>query len=234
LRINTRRIIPKTVPDGIVINIPDRTLYYFRDKKLEQTLPVGLGMKKNTPATTWQTPTGKFRITSKVKDPTWFVPPSIQKEMKEKGRTVKQTVPPGNKNPLGKYALKTSLSGILIHSTIFPASIYGFNSHGCIRVLPQNMERFFQEIKVNTRGEIIYQPVKIAFSDDGRVFLEVHRDIYDRYKSLDDVAKGLIVKNNAEKMVDWERVKASIRSRKGIPEDVTSSDAHQPIKVGRN
>jgi len=234
LRIDTRRIIPKTIRDGIVINIPDRTLYFFRDKKLERTLPVGLGMTTKSALTTWRTPTGKFRITSKVKDPTWFVPPSIQREMKQQGKTVKLKVPPGNRNPLGKYALKTSLSGILIHSTIFPASIYGFSSHGCIRVLPENMERIFHEIKVNTNGEIIYQPVKIALSDDGRVFLEVHRDIYDRYQSLDEVAKNLIVKSNAEKMVDWERVRTSIRNKKGIPEDITLRETPRPVRVGRN
>jgi L,D-transpeptidase ErfK/SrfK len=221
LRINTRRIVPKTRNEGIVINIPDRTLYLFRDKKLEKAVPVGLGMSKNAKWASWQTPTGKFRITSKVKDPTWFVPPSIQKEMKQRGKVVQLKVPPGKGNPLGKYALKTSLSGILIHGTTRPESIYTFSSHGCIRVHPSNIEDIFPDIRVNTGGEIIYQPVKVAISDDGRVFIEVHGDIYGRHKNLETVAKELINRHNAEKKVDWDKVRSSLRKKSGIPEDVT-------------
>lgn len=231
LRINTTRIIPKFMLDGILINIPERTLYLFKGKKLEKTLPVGLGMGKSRHASVWQTPTGKFRIVSKVKDPTWFVPPSIQSEMREQGKTVKSVVPPGDRNPLGRYALKTSMTGILIHGTISPSSVYGFNSHGCIRVLPGNMQEIFKDIRVNTSGEIIYQPVKLAVSDDGRVFIEVHGDVYDRLGNLEAVAKGLIIKHNAQQKVDWEKVRLSVKKKSGFPEDVT---AVGPPETGRS
>lgn len=233
LLINTTRIIPKVMAEGIVINIPDRTLYLFKGKKLEKALPVGLGMNKSGDASIWKTPTGKFKIISKVKDPTWFVPPSIQSEMRRKGRTVKTVVPPGNRNPLGKYALKTSLSGILIHGTIFPQSIYGFSSHGCIRVMPGNMEEIYKEVRVNTGGEIIYQPVKVARTDDGRIFLEVHGDVYGRYKDLENVAKELIVKMNAQREVDWERVRSLVKSRSGIAEDISVRAPYRPLRTGK-
>jgi L,D-transpeptidase ErfK/SrfK len=234
LRINTTRIIPKAILEGIVINIPERTLYLFKGKKLEKTLPVGLGMKKSRDAALWQTPTGKFRIVSKVKDPTWFVPSSIQSEMRQKGKTVKSVVPPGDRNPLGKYALKTSLAGILIHGTISPDSVYGFNSHGCVRVLPSNMQEIFNEIRVNTGGEIIYQPIKLAASADGRIFLEVHGDIYDRHKNLEEVAKGLITRNNVAQKVDWVKVRSLVKKRSGIPEDVTMQHPVPPLRISMN
>jgi len=221
LVINTRRIIPKTLQEGILINIPDMTLYLFKDKKLEKTVPVALGMPTFQDYGDWRTPTGHFRILSKMKNPTWHVPPSIQTEMKQNKRKVVTVVPPGGDNPLGKYALMTSLSGILIHSTIHPESIYNFASHGCIRVNSKNMEEIFPEIPVNANGEIVYQPVKLAFSDDGRVFIEVHGDIYKRFKKLEVVAKGLIIKNKAEQRVDWEKVRSLLRRKSGIPEDVT-------------
>jgi L,D-transpeptidase ErfK/SrfK len=233
VHINTRRIVPKTRAEGIVINIPDRTLYLFRDKKLEKALPVGLGMPTNTKIASWQTPTGTFRITSKVKDPTWFVPPSIQKEMKDRGKVVQMKVPPGKGNPLGRYALKTSLSGILIHGTTRPESIYTFSSHGCIRVLPSNIEEIFPDVRVNTAGEIIYQPVKVALSDDGRVFLEVHGDIYGRLKNMESVTKGLISRHNAEKKVDWDKVRSSLRRKSGIPEDVTLPESEAHVKSSK-
>lgn len=221
LVINTRRIIPKTLQEGILINIPDRTLYLFKDKKLEMAVPVALGMPAYQDHGDWQTPTGHFRILSKMKNPTWHVPPSIQTEMKQNKRKVVTVLPPGGGNPLGKYALKTSLSGILIHSTIHPESIYNFASHGCIRVNPKNMEEIFPEIPIHANGEIVYQPVKLAFSDDGRVFIEVHGDIYKRFKKLDELAKKLIIKNRAEQRVDWDKVRTLLRKKSGIPEDVT-------------
>jgi L,D-transpeptidase ErfK/SrfK len=221
LVINTRRIIPKILREGILINIPDRTMYLFKDKKLEKAVPVALGKPTNQDYGDWRTPTGRFKITSKMKNPTWHVPLSIQTEMKLNKKTVLIEVPPGDDNPLGKYALMTSLSGIMIHSTTRPASIYNFASHGCIRVNSKNMEEIYPEIPVHTNGEIVYQPVKLAFSDDGRVFIEVHGDIYKRFKKLEVVAKGLIIKNKAEQRVDWDKVRTLLRKQSGIPEDVT-------------
>lgn len=231
LRINTTRIIPKVMLDGILINIPERTLYLFKGRKLEKTLPVGLGMGKSRHASVWQTPTGKFRIVSKVKDPTWFVPPSIQSEMRKQGKTVMSVVPPGDRNPLGRYALKTSITGILIHGTLSPSSVYGFNSHGCIRVLPGNMQEIYKDIRVNTSGEIIYQPVKLAVSSDGRVFIEVHGDVYDRVGNLEEVAKGLIIKHNAQQKVDWDKVRLSVRKKSGFPEDVTAAGPPESVRT---
>jgi L,D-transpeptidase ErfK/SrfK len=221
LSINTRRIIPKILQDGIVINIPDRTLYLFKNRKLEKVLPVALGMTKLYGELLWQTPTGKFKILSKIKDPAWHVPPSIQKEMELDGKTVITLVPPGDENPLGKYALKTSLPGILIHSTIAPESINSYSTHGCIRVLPANMEDIFDEVQINSSGEIIYQPVKIARSENGQIFLEVHQDVYDRHENLPALTKRLIAKNNLELLVDWNKVNASLRRKSGVPEDIT-------------
>jgi len=87
------------------------------------------------------------------------------------------------------------------------------------------MEEIYPEIPVHTSGEIVYQPVKLAFSDDGRVFIEVHGDIYKRFKKLDEVAKGLIIKNKAEQRVDWRKVRTLLRKQSGVPEDVTLEGA---------
>ena len=225
LRVVNRRIVPKKVANGLVINIPDRMMYYFKQGKLEKTIPVALG--KPNPReireddVVWHTPTGAFRILNKVKDPVWRVPPSIQKEMEAQGKEVVSKGLPGEKNPLGKYALRTSIPGIMIHSTIRPASIYGFSSHGCIRVSPGMMEDLFEEIEVNTRGEIIYKPIKVAVTEDGRVFLEVNRDIYDKKIDFEKEVKEAIRKNRASGKVDWKKVDLVLRSKLGIAEDVT-------------
>ncbi len=224
--IDNRKIVPKFMQDGIVINIPDRTLYLFRDNQLAKALPVGLGRKQQGRKADWRTPTGKFSIVGKQKNPTWHVPPSIRKEMQQTGKTVKVTVPPGNRNPLGKYAMRTSLSGVLIHSTIFPESVYGFSSHGCIRMLPGNIEELFNDVNAKTNGEIIYQPVKMAVTGEGRIFLEVHADVYNRRKNLENEVERLIAANGAGSRVDWDKIRTSLKSKSGKAEEVTlASDA---------
>lgn len=221
LAYNNRKIIPQQIKDGIIINIPDRTLYYFQQGVLVTSLPVAVGSKTKNEKYTWQTPVGKFRITGKVKDPTWTVPPSIQTEMEEHGKEVVTTVPPGPENPLGKYAIRTSIPGIMIHSTTRPSSIYSFSSHGCIRLSPIQMEEFFPQIKVNTRGEIIYKPVKLAVTEDGRVFLEVHHDTYNKSADLVAEARRMVDKQKLTAVIDWDKFKSVVNQKSGVAEDIT-------------
>lgn len=224
LKYNNCKIVPQRMKNGIVINIPDRTLYYFRLGKLAVSMPVALGAAKKANKSDkydWETPTGKFKIVAKQKDPTWYVPRSIQTEMEDLGKEVITSIPPGPENPLGKYAIKTSLPGIMIHSTTKPGSVYSFASHGCIRVNPEQMEEFYKEIKVNTPGEIIYRPVKLAVTEQGRIFLEVHQDTYRKSAGLETEAKQLIEKRNLSDRVDWEKVNSVIKQMEGIAEDIT-------------
>ncbi|MBI1811256.1 MAG: L,D-transpeptidase family protein, partial [Nitrospirae bacterium] len=103
LNIKFRRIIPPRIDNGIIINIPDRTLYRFAEGKLKDYYFIAAGKP------TWQTPLGEFTIKSKAKDPTWYVPPSIQKEMEKNGQDIIVEIPPGPENPLGEYWLQLSL-----------------------------------------------------------------------------------------------------------------------------
>lgn len=221
LRINTKKIVPKMLDNGIIVNIPDRMLYFFKDGNLDMAFPVGLGMPSWRGMTRWRTPTGEFNIIRKRKNPTWHVPESMQWKMMMEGKPVKTVVPPGPDNPLGRYAVTTSLPGIIIHETIWPATVYQFRSHGCIRVISENMEIFFDRVEINTRGQIIYMPVKIAISDEGKIFLEAHRDIYGKFKDLNIEAQRLIEQRGISEKVDWQRVKEVIKEKSGIAEDVT-------------
>lgn len=216
LTITNRKIVPKVIANGIIVNIPDRMLYFFRDSALVSFFPVGLGSRD------WPTPVGSFVIVGKEHNPTWHVPKSIQREMAKKGQPVREVVLPGPDNPLGQYALKTSLPGILIHETIWPTTIYQWRSHGCIRVLPENMEAgFFEMVEKGAYGEIIYQPVSVAVSEQGRVFLQVDRDIYKMVKSMADEARAAIEIRGLSDKVDWTKVENVIELKTGLAEDVT-------------
>jgi len=221
LKYDNRRIIPKMIENGLVINIPDRTLYYFKQGELTLSLPVALGSPSKDDDFNWQTPTGRFRIIEKIRNPTWTVPPSIQAEMEAQGKEVVTTVPPGPDSPLGKFAIRTSLPGIMIHSTSKPWSINSYTSHGCIRLFPDNMEAFFKQIPVNTPGEIIYKPVKVTVGETGRVFLEVHRDVYDRKIDLATEARTLIAKKRLSDRVDWQKIRNMVKQPNGTVQDIT-------------
>ncbi|MDP2157861.1 MAG: L,D-transpeptidase family protein [Nitrospirota bacterium] len=221
LKINTRKIVPVIIDNGIIINIPDRTLYFFKDSKLVRFFPVGMGLLTSKTSSSWKTPIGKFKVIAKKKDPTWYVPPSIQEEMALEGKEIITSVPPGPDNPLGRYAIKTSFPGILIHETIKPASVNQYRSHGCIRVIPDNMEIFFEEVEPDTPGELLYMPVKASVSNKGRVFLEVHKDFYSRIGNMKAEAKTQLEKTGIANKVDWQKVEKILKERTGIAEDVT-------------
>ncbi|MBP1729333.1 MAG: ErfK/YbiS/YcfS/YnhG family protein [Deltaproteobacteria bacterium] len=221
LRYNNRRIVPRSIRNGIVVNIPDRNLYVFRNGRVFANYPVALGISKKGDSTIWRTPTGKFRIVEKKENPAWRIPVSIQKEMEENGEEVVAFVPPGTKNPLGKYAMRTTLAGILIHSTTRPASINSYSSHGCIRVMPEHMERLFRTVTIPTAGEIIYQPVKVEVTENRQVFLEVNRDSYEMVEDLAAEVKRVLKKYHAANLVSWQKVQQVVAEKAGIAEDVT-------------
>lgn len=221
LRVNNRKIVPFVLDNGILINIPDRMLYFFKEGSLKMSFPVGLGMPSWRGITRWRTPTGEFTVTGKIKNPTWHVPKSMQWKMEIQGKPVKTIVPPGPDNPLGRYAIRTSLPGILIHETIWPTSVYLFRSHGCVRVLPKHMEEFFRHVEKNTPGKIIYMPVKVLVTEDKKVFVEVHRDIYRKVKNLKEEAARLIEKAGVYDKVNWEKIDILIKEKSGIAEEVS-------------
>jgi len=221
LRIVDRHIVPKRLINGLLINVADCTLYLFKNGTLASTLPVIVGKPKAEEERSWQTPLGSFKVTEKIKDPTWHIPQSIQKEREDRGEEVRTEIPPGPKNPLGKFALRTSLPGILIHGTNAPALKSGPASHGCIRVAQNKIESLFNEVKVNATGEIIYRPVKIAVQSDGRVFLEVHKDIYRKIGNMTDEVREAVARLKTEPTINWDKVGRVVREASGYAEEIS-------------
>lgn len=216
LKVRFSRIVPEDrIDNGIIINIPDRTLYRFEKGRLKDYYFIAAGR----PA--WPTPTGEFNITAKAKDPVWAVPLSIQEEMEEEGKEVLEEVPPGPDNPLGKYWIQLSISGIGLHGTNAPESIYKFASHGCMRLMPEVAEFFYSDIEVGTKGRIIYKPVKLVKTDKGRVLIEVYRDFYKTGINYQDEVMKLLSKFNSIRLVDWNKLNEAIVKKDGIVRDVT-------------
>lgn len=177
LRIVSRHIVPRGFSDGIVVNIPQRHLFYFRDGALVAHYPVAVGRRD------WRTPTGEFHVAVKETDPTWEVPKSIQAEMRRTGKRVLTSVPPGPDNPLGRHWIGLNRTGVGIHGTNAPGSIHKTTTHGCIRMHPDDIEELFAQVELDTRVTIIYEPVLVA-QVDGATFVEAHADVYGVYGAL--------------------------------------------------
>jgi L,D-transpeptidase ErfK/SrfK len=214
LRVDNRHIVPKVVADGIVINIPQRMLFHFAEGRLRRHFPVGLGRPD------WRTPTGEFEIVEKREDPTWYVPPSIQEEMRRAGKPVTTCVPPGPDNPLGRHWLGLSISGYGIHGTITPASIYHFQTHGCIRAHPDNVAALFGEVSRGTPVTLIYRRLMIA-KVDWRIFLEVHGDVYKKEPDVEGQFDAWLRALNLDTLVDHRLAGDIIRKREGIAREIT-------------
>lgn len=218
LRIDNYHIVPAGVRDGIIINIPQRMLYFFAGGQLRSAIPVGLGRSD------WQTPTGAFRVVNKIENPVWHVPKNIREEMAREGEVVRTQVPPGPDNPLGQWWIGLNLPGIGIHATTTPSSVYRFQGHGCIRVNPQDMELLFPQVGRNARGSIIYEPVLLAVSG-GRVYAEIHPDIYRKGVDMLDRLRQLASQRGVVNRIDWARAQELVRRQDGVAFDVTAAAA---------
>jgi L,D-transpeptidase ErfK/SrfK len=214
IRVDNRHIVPNILSDGIVINIPQRMLFYFEEGRLSRHFPVGLGRRD------WPTPTGEFKIVVKEEDPTWDVPPSIQEEMRREGKAVKTCVPPGPDNPLGKHWLSLSIGGYGIHGTIAPTSIYQFQTHGCIRAHPDDIAELFVDVWRGTPAMFSYRRLLIAKVGQ-QVFLEVHRDVYKKEPDIQERFEEWVRIFNLESMVDRQLAEVIIRKQDGIAREIT-------------
>lgn len=214
LLIDYRHVVPDIEGDGIYINLPQRMLFFVRNGELLGAYPVGIGKPS------WPTPVGKFTVIEKVKNKTWFVPPSIQEEIRSEGKEVMTSVPPGPDNPLGKHWLGLNIPSIGIHGTISPTSIYKFQSHGCIRLHPDDIEALFDMVEVGTTGQILYEPILLAEAD-GRIYLEVHWDTYEKGGVSMSALKQKVSNLGIAERIDWSRAADVLTKAEGVARDIT-------------
>jgi L,D-transpeptidase ErfK/SrfK len=209
LRIDNRHIVPAALADGILINIPQRMLFVSVAGRFAAAYPVAIG------AADWRTPTGSYEISSKEVDPSWEVPASIQREMAQGGRAIITFVPPGPANPLGDRWIGLRDSSVGIHGTNHPASIYRFTTHGCIRLHPDDARALFDLVEIGTPVRIIYETVLVAIDDTGRVWLEVHPDVYRRAGDALGRAIDLLDESGVAETIDPVAVRRCVSRRAG-------------------
>ncbi len=118
----------------IVVSIPDRKLALVEDGRVLRTYPVAVG------AAVSPSPTGQFKVVSRLSRPTYYHPGVV--------------IPPGKGNPLGTRWIGLDRKGYGIHGTNEPRSIGKAASHGCIRMAKADLEQLFDEVRVADTVEI--------------------------------------------------------------------------------
>ena len=207
LRVDNRHIVPDGYQEGIVINVPQRMLFLFEHGAPVAGYPVAAGRAD------WPTPLGTFTIGVKEIDPIWDVPVSIQREMARHGKPVVRRVAPGHANPLGDRWLGLAGIDVGIHGTNQPTSIFRLTTHGCIRLHPDDARDLFERVGVGTAVAIIYEPIQVAVTEVGEVWLEAHADAYRQV--AESRVQQLLADAGAEGLADSEVVEAALRRRAG-------------------
>ncbi len=215
IAIVSRHVVPESIDAGVVVNVPQRMLFRFVSGRVAAAYPVTVGKRG------WATPTGDFTVINRQTDKTWIVPPSIQAEMLREGKPVLAEVAPGPANPLGRHWIGISLPGIGLHGTNAPSGIYGFRSHGCIRLHPDDIAALFENTRVGDRGRIVYRPLLLAVAADGRIWFEANPDADRRGPgTLDSVREMARRRAVDEAAIDWARVQVALKQRTGNAIDV--------------
>src|SRR6185312_360252 len=223
LTIPGRFIVPPVDHKGIVINLPQHRLFYFpkprrHDQPIVITYPVSPGEGD------WPTPVGVTRIIRKVPHPVWIPTAHILKAHRDAGDPIPKIWPAGPDNPMGEWALETTLSHgeIYIHGTNNPMAIGMSVTHGCVRLYPEDIAALYPVVRVGTAVTVVNEPV-LASLQDGELYLEVHPPTNSNHVAaapdLDKISQ-IIDTAIAQNVVaiDWDKVRQVAAQANGIPQ----------------
>jgi L,D-transpeptidase ErfK/SrfK len=220
----TAHILPDAPRRGLVVNLTEMRLYYYRRPGEEpETHPVGIGSEgMNTPVAT-------TTIVRKQANPTWYVPASIRAEKPE----LPAVVPPGPNNPMGLYALYLGFSSgnFRIHGTNEPFAVGRRVTHGCMRLYPEDIEDMFHKVEPGTPVTFVDTAIKVAWQD-GELYMEVHPskaqadELEEEHRMTEEPAEGAVelatkVAGEDQGRLDIPTIQRVAVERRGYPVRIT-------------
>jgi L,D-transpeptidase ErfK/SrfK len=202
-------VLPPTRHEELVINVAELRLYYFeKTQGRVQTYPIGIGDEG------WESPLGTFSIVEKRPNPSWYIPASLQEKY---GMAV---MPPGPENPLGEFMMKFSAGAYGVHGTAMPWGVGRLVSHGCIRCYPEHIRILYPQVKIGTRLEMIYEPIKLGILNN-QIYVEVHPDVYQKMPDFQQYAEKKLQESGWAELVDRTRYSMAVHMQNGAPINVT-------------
>lgn len=223
-------ILPPKPWVGIILNIPQRRLYYFpkaQKGKPKQVITYPISIAREG----WSTSLGDTRIIAKYKNPSWFVPQSIKDEhLRDEGVELPEYFPPGPDNPMGMLAMRTGFPGIFIHATNRPWGIGMRTSHGCLHLYAEDAAELFPMLSVGTPVRVINQPVLVGL-DQGRWVMASFTPVaeYPSTFALPSLAAAALYpifnakgKDAPLADIEWQRVQAITSATQPVPVALTA------------
>lgn len=228
----TRFVLPDAPREGVVINLASMRLFYYPARKDKQapveviTHPLGIGKVG------WQTPEGRTKIVSHVKDPVWIPPVSVRREHAKDGDLLPARVPAGPDNPLGRHMMRLGWPSYLMHGTNKPYGVGMRSSHGCIRLYPEDIVQLFDAVPNGTPVTVVNQPYLLGWEGDA-LFVQAYGPLEDDGRNWEHGPLGLRKKGERSKSalwkrivaedarVNWERAREVSRKPNGLPLSVT-------------
>ena len=234
LVIPTFNLLPRAPQNGMVVNLGDMRMYYFKTPgKPPLTYALGIG------AEGLDTPLGQTTVVRKAAYPSWY-PTERMKKLKP---YLPAAVAPGPSNPLGTHAMYLGWPTFLVHGSNKPWGIGRRVSSGCIRMYPEDVIALFDQVPVGTKVTIVDQPILVGWLEDG-LYIEanpsktqgeeieingVHtvRPLTDELKKVIADAAG----PEAESRIDWDAVDSAVRERRGYPILIAQREAPRKVSM---
>jgi L,D-transpeptidase ErfK/SrfK len=228
----TQFVLPFAERKGIVVNVAAMRIYYFPpakpgEKQVVYTHPIGIGKVG------WSTPEGATKVVSKQKDPVWRPTASIIAEHKKNGEILPAVVPAGPDNPLGRFKFTLGWPSYLIHGTNKPYGVGLRSSHSCLRLYPEDIEKFFGMVPVGTQVQVVNQPFVFGWHDN-QLYLQAYNVLEDDKRDWSKAQPKLLSKTLTKRIqtelatrketVNWERVGQITRDPRGLALSVSAGD----------
>jgi lipoprotein-anchoring transpeptidase ErfK/SrfK len=134
----------KYAPGTIVVQTPERVLYYVLGDGMARRYRVGVGRE----GFQWS---GHSRIVDKREWPTWRPPQQMIEREAAKGHILPAVMEGGPGNPLGARAMYIGGTMYRIHGTNNAGSIGGAVSSGCIRMMNADVIELYDRVKIGAR-----------------------------------------------------------------------------------
>lgn len=204
-------VLPATLQEGLVINLPERGVYLFKNHECVAFYPCAIGMGGR-----FATPTGDTTIVNRQTHPTWDPP---------EWAGVKEPVGPGPNNPLGDRWIGLAMSGVGLHGTTDPMSIGQNASHGCMRMYPSVIRVLFDQVKVGMPVRIVYDPIKVGISPgDNSIYVQVYGDVYGRVPDKLAVLREKLERAGLSDLVDEGQMRRVLADRSALPQRLLGDD----------
>ena len=225
----TAFVLPPGPRRGIVVNIAEQRLYFYRENDAPITFPIGVFRDG------WKTPVGETKVIRKKENPIWYPGPTARVEYPHLGAAV----PPGPDNPMGTHALYLKWNALAIHGTNEPYAVGRRVTRGCIRLYPEDIVTLYPLVQVGTPVRVIEEPVKLGHMG-GELYLEVQPTLeqatqieedsrFDPAPAPDIRERVLQAAGADAPRLNWDLVAQVLERRSGIPTRITTPVA-KPVE----